>query len=279
MADFRPLRPFRGDDGRMRSVGIVLIGLLLVAGSACGGDEEPAADPAPTPLPSATPEPEPSAEATPTVVEPESDCPNEAGVTTGDDSFGRSLKGDVSGDGEPDVITIVRDDSGPQGCQTFLIVESAEGEHSTPIDQEGMSTDVGFPALVSLADIDGDSGLDVVMNMVAGASTQFSGVFTAAKGVPERLRFEQPTEFGDLFPTGGSVGHLEASDCVGPGAIVITQAVPQGDEYKITRTAYVVVGGLLTPQEEGVKTARLPIERLDRFPEFRASPFGSCPTD
>ena len=263
----------------MRSGGIILVGLLLVSATACGGDDEPSSDSAPTPLPSASPEPEPSAEPTPTIVEPEpeNDCPNQAGVTTGDDAFGRSLKGDVSGDGQPDVVTIVRDESGPQGCQTFLIVESAAGERSTPIDQEGMSTDVGFPALVSLANIDGEPGLDVVMNMVAGASTQFAGVFTAADGVPQRLRFEQPTEFGDLFPTGGSVGHLEASDCVGPGAIVISRAVPQGDEYKITRTAYVVVDGLLTPQEEGVKTARLPIERLDRFPEFRASPFGSCP--
>jgi hypothetical protein len=39
-----------------------------------------------------------------------------------------------------------------------------------------------------------------------------------------------------------------------------------------------VVDGKLTPQEEGVETARISLERLDRFPEFQASPFGSCPT-
>ena len=250
--------------------------LVLLAGAACGGDDEATPEPVATPAPSPTVDEGDTPAPSPT--ESEFVCANQEESLTHVGEDGRSLKGDVDGDGSDDTVSIVVDLSGEPGCLAFIVIESTRGVNSAPIDQEGMSTDVGFPALVSLVNIDGEPGVDVLMNMVAGASTQFAGVFTAPRGVPTRLRFEQPTEFGDLFPSGGSVGHLEASDCIGPGAIVISTATPKEDDYRVTRTAYVVVDGKLTPQEEGVETARISIDQLDRFPEFAASPFGSCPT-
>jgi hypothetical protein len=261
---------------RMRSIR-VLVALVLLAGVACGGDDETTPEPLATPAPSPTVEESQTSAPSPTATG--FACPNQEEALTHVGEDGRSLRGDVDGDGSDDTVSIVVDLSGEPGCLAFIVIESADGVNSAPIDQEGLSTDVGFPALVSLVNIDGEPGVDVLMNMVAGASTQFAGVFTAPGGVPTRLRFEQPTEFGDLFPTGGSVGHLEASDCIGPGAIIISTATPKADDYKVTRTAYVVVDGELSPQEEGVETVRIPLERLDRFPEFQASPFGSCPPD
>jgi hypothetical protein len=254
----------------------LLLCLLILIGAACSGDEEPTVQPqdSPAPPPSTPAEGSPS----PVPTEEDFDCVNQADAVAGTASSDRSLTGDVDGDGNNDTVTVVIDASGSDGCQAFIIVESAAGTSSTPIEQEGMSLDVGFPALVSLVNIDGEPGLDIVMNMIAGASTQFAGVYTAGAGQPERLTFDQPTEFGNLFPTGGSVGHMEATDCVGPGAIIISVATPKGDEYKVTRTAYVVVEGKLTPQEEGASTERIPATGFDRFPEFQASPFGSCPT-
>jgi hypothetical protein len=258
----------------MRSLRLVLV-VAFLAGAACGGEDEPTVEPEASPAPSATSEPAESPAPSPS--EEDFPCSNQADSLEQAGDLGNPLEGDVDGDGSDDSVSIVVDPDGDPGCQAFIVMETAAGTASAPIDQEGMSLDLGFPALVTLVQIDGVPGLDVVVNLVAGASTQFAGVFTFSDGAPQRLRFDQPTEFGDLFPTGGSTGHLEASDCVGPGAIVISQAVPREDEYKVTRTAYVVVDGRLTPQEEGVTTARLPLEHLDRFPEFRASPFGSCP--
>ena len=259
----------------MRTIRLLLC-LLVLVGAACADDDEPSVRPQDSPAPPATT----PADETPTPEETEEafDCANQADALEEAGSSDRSLTGDVDGDGNDDTVILVLDQSGDQGCQAFIIVESAAGTASAPIVQEGMSLDVGFPALVSLVNIDGAPGLDVVMNMVAGASTQFAGVYTAAGGQPQRLTFDQPTEFGNLFPTGGSVGHMEATDCVGPGAIVISVATPKGDGYRVTRTAYVVVEGKLTPQEEGVSTERIPADGFDRFPEFQASPFGSCPT-
>jgi hypothetical protein len=254
----------------------LLLCLLVLIGAACSGDDEPTVQPQDSPAPPATTPAEESP--TPEETAEDFDCANQADALEEAESSDRSLTGDVDGDDADDTVILVLDQSGDEGCQAFIIVESAAGTSSAPIVQEGMSLDVGFPALVSLVDIDGEPGLDIVMNMIAGASTQFAGVYTAGGGNPERLTFDQPTEFGNLFPTGGSVGHMEATDCVGPGAIIISVATPKGDGYKVTRTAYVVVEGKLTPQEEGASTQRIPATGFDRFPEFQASPFGSCPT-
>ena len=258
----------------------LLLCLLVLVGVACTDDDEPSVRPQDSPAPPATT----PADETPTPEASESPvagtgCANEEQILGDARDSDRMLRGDVDGDGEGDRVAIVVDRSAEEErCRAFIVVMSRFGSFPEPIEQGGMSIDVGFPTLVSLVNIDGVPGLDVVMNMVAGASTQFAGVYTAAEGRPERLTFDQPTEFGNLFPTGGSVGHMEATDCVGPGAIVISVATPKGAGYKVTRTAYVVVDGKLTPQEEGVSTERIPADGFDRFPEFQASPFGSCPT-
>ena len=256
----------------MRFLSFCVAGLLLL-GAACSDDEEPTPDP--TPTVSVSPEETPTPDTTPSETGV-TDCDNETEALSGEANG--SLIGDVDGDGNEDTVSVFVDESGDQGCQAFITIETGSGEGVAPIVQEGTTFEVGFPALAMLAEIDGEPGLDIVVNLIAGASTQFAGVYTAHDGFPERLTFDVPTEFGDLFPTGGSVGHLEASDCVGPGAITITTAVPQGDRYKVTRSAYVVVDGKLTPQEEGQSIEKVPLDdALDRFPEFQASPFGSCP--
>jgi hypothetical protein len=263
----------------VRRLSMVLLVTLLL-GVACSGDDDPSVRPEDSPAPPAstpadeTPEVTPS----PSISEVATGCANEGDALSSARSTDRMLQGDVDGDGDGDRVAIVIDREAEEArCRAFIVVMNRFGSFPATIEQEGMSFDVGFPALVSLAEIDGAPGLDIVMYMIAGASTQFAGVYTAHDGIPERLTFAQPSEFGDLFPTGGSVGHLEASDCVGPGAIVITTAVPKADDYKVSRTAYVVVEGQLEPQEEGASTARIPTDDLQTYPEFAASPFGSCP--
>ncbi|MFN2586937.1 MAG: hypothetical protein ABR613_02300, partial [Actinomycetota bacterium] len=77
-----------------------------------------------------------------------------------------------------------------------------------------------------------------------------------------------------LLGFGGSVGHLEAVDCAPGGGIVSSFAAPDGRSYRIERRFLVFDGPRLV--EDRVEVERAPLEELDRFPEYAASPFGSC---
>ena len=91
-----------------------------------------------------------------------------------------------------------------------------------------------------------------------------------------------PASDNGLFPFGGSVGHIEAVGCDPDGALVVTQALPGGSRedlgkqvYDVTRRSYRLEGSELEPVD--LERTEAPIEKLDRFPEFAAGPFGTCP--
>ena len=82
-----------------------------------------------------------------------------------------------------------------------------------PIEGWDPSAGVALPTLNRLAQIDGRPGAEIVVNLAAGASTQFVGAFAVAEGTVERLATtgdEASSGTADLFAFGGSVGHLEA---------------------------------------------------------------------
>ena len=235
--------------------------------SACSENEDSPARPQTSPQASLSPTSEPSA-----TLAGHLDCPEQEEVLAGEPEG--SLEGDVDGDGAPDEVGLYKDPEGTAECGAFLVFESDEARHSTPVAQEGMSTDLGFPVLRGLVELDGEPGSEIVVGLLAGASTEFFGVWTERDGELARIGIADPTGAGDLFPSGGSVGHVDASDCAGDGIIVISSAVPQGDGYRVTRTFY------RFEEERAVRQSR---ERkqiagadFDRFPEFIASPFGSC---
>ncbi|HEV3472933.1 MAG TPA: hypothetical protein VG408_06965 [Actinomycetota bacterium] len=215
-------------------------------------------------------------------IAPEDDgCPNQTEATTDTDPVAST---DVTGDGTEDPVHIVTDDDGSEGCRAFLVVHVDGGAASEPIWLTGRQGGLEEPRINSFVQIDERQGLEILVDEMSGASTQFVGAFTFVDGRLERI--EPPEKAGDiwsgsadgLFPYGGSVGHIEGADCAEEGGIVVSAALPAGpaaNTYVVARRFFEVEGAELTLRdtERTVATAE---EVFDDFPEFRASPFGSC---
>ncbi len=208
-----------------------------------------------------------------------SGCPNQAHVTSDPSArIGGSLHGDVDGDGSPDDVSLAFDDTGALGCQAFLVVEGSAESAVLAIESFDRAFGLPQPRLNAVADVDTVPGSEVAVDLVAGASTQFVGLFTMTGGELARVEVEGD-EFpaDDLFPYGGSVGHVEASDCAGaPGTIVISTATPKGDDYHVTRRFFRFRGATPRVEPSSTERNRVAFEELGRFPEYRSSPFGGC---
>jgi hypothetical protein len=143
------------------------------------------------------------------------------------------------------------------------------------------------PTLNSLIQLDFEPGEEIVVNLEAGASTQFVGVFKLTADGIERITIEGrgPGPFAqeiaqeNLFPFGGSVGHLEAVDCLNPALIVMSAATPKGnsaDRYKVERRFFRLEGTVLSLQPEANEVHEVEGLTVDSFREFAGSPFLSC---
>ncbi|MDQ3983365.1 MAG: hypothetical protein M3271_11865 [Actinomycetota bacterium] len=250
---------------------LLLVACLALAACTPSPPEEDAG--APT-----TPPPTTAASAAPTedpALEPA--CPNEVAVVA-DESLQTAgeISGDVDGDGTDESVTIFFDRAGEDGCQAFVVARSGE-EIAAAGPLETWRSDFGLPmpTLNSLREVDGEPGLEVVVNMGAGASTQFVGIVTAEGGALRQVTSDVPDQAGEgLFGVGGSVGHLEAVDCADDGRLVASFAAPAGAKYRVERRFLVFRGTELVADE--VEVERVRIERLNDFPEYAAAPFGSC---
>lgn len=233
----------------------------------------------------ATPSASVSPSAAVSVASPE--CPNEDAVA-GDPArqIGPSLSADVDGDGAADDIHLAVDETGGEGCAAFVVVELASsGVDAAPVWQVGPQGGLPAPRIQGFVDIDGAGGQEIVVDEAAGASTQFVGVFIYTDGALQRVTISGGLDSTsapgteNLFPYGGSVGHVEAVDCASTGTVVISTATPGSTQdgqglYEIERRFYSFDGALL--EREDVETHQVPIARLSRFPEYASSPFGSC---
>lgn len=261
----------------MRSTKVgACLSVALALGSACASSS-PSVGP-PATVSSSAGEATPSPTDSPTQ-DAASRCPNEAEVTSDPSArIGGALQGDVDGDGSPDDVSLAFDDRGALGCQAFLVVEDSGESAVLAIESFDRAFGLPQPRLNRLAEVDRAPGSEVAVDLVAGASTQFVGLFTMTGG--ELARVEVPgDEFpaDDLFPYGGSVGHVEASDCAGaPGTIVISTATPKGDDYQVTRRFFRFKGSTPRVEPSSTERDRVAFEELGRFPEYRSSPFGGC---
>jgi hypothetical protein len=253
----------------MRSALLLACACLVLAGCS-EEDDPPQARPRPSASPAATTEPPETPEP------PEPACPNQEAVVA-DDSLrtAGAAAGDVDGDGIDEGVTIFFDPSGEDGCEAFVVARSGE-EVVLAGPLETWSSDFGLPmpTINSLREVDGEPGLEVVVNMGAGASTQFVGIVALEDGAFRQVTSEVADEAGGLFGTGGSLGHLEAVDCTPDGRVVASLAAPAGDRYRVERRFLVFDGTELI--EDDVEVSRVPIEEINDFPEYTSSPFGSC---
>ena len=266
-----------------------LVPLLLAALLAVACDDEPAPEPAPTPSAIVTtPTPPAPAVATTSPTQAATACTNQAAIASDSaNRQGSTLRADVDGDGVQDDVAIAADPGGELGCQAFLVVETTSGAYSAPVWESGTQGGLPQPSVHALVDLNNQPGDEIVVLEASGASTQFVGAFLFDDGALARISLQGgstgsvsgPTE--DLFPYGGSVGHIEAVDCAPDGTVIVSSAVPGSSEedlergiYEIERRSFILKGTALEP--EGTERERIPIDRLERFPEFAAGPFGSC---
>ncbi len=244
--------------------------VVVVLAVACDSEPDPRAAPEETPTATTSETPSPSPSPTPSTVCPEELA--EAALAEG------AVEGSIDGDESVDRAFLLDDDSAEGECKLLLVVESgAGGTFAAPI--VGAEPGTGPVAIRHLALIDERPGAEIVVRMLTGASTEFFAVFSLGSGVLQRLEIDDPDPYGDLFPSGGSVGHLEASDCVSKsgeeGSVVMSLATPRGDGYELVRTFYASNDGVLALDNTERERLADP-QDLEAFQEFFGSPFGTC---
>jgi len=250
----------------------LLVCLFLLLGACTGGSGPEAAPPARV-----------AATDTPAVPlsMPGPECANAGEVFDSEQGAAQreTFRGDVDGDGVDDVVSLAVDEEAMVDCQVFLAVHTDGVLQVLPVTQEGMTVEptLGVPRLATLAQIDGRPGADIVIDLVAGASSRFAAVFTVGSGTLERLTLSAGGPYGDLFPYGGSVGHVESSDCSGAGGVVISEARPAGDRYRVRKTRFVLRDEASAMLEEASVVTDV-IAASDLGDVVASVPFDSCPS-
>ena len=260
-----------GSMSRRLSISLVLFALVAMAACDDGGEPSPTSRTTPPSPPESS-----AASPSPDVVV-EGSCANGPAAATAE-PLGGTVSGDVDGDGTDDDAYLVLDEDGDPGCRTFLVAATGSGTLVTPTSDEGVEHALQAPRINSLVQIDGRGGSEIVVDLEQGASTQFVGLFTVADGSLQRVRVQGDAPSGDLFPYGGSVGHIEGSDCgPEPGSVVVTTASPVGRRYEVRTTTYEMTDAALRPLANERPRVVEPSE-LGDIGAFQSSPFGSCGT-
>jgi hypothetical protein len=270
---------------------LLLLAALCVSALVACDNGDPAPTPTPqasslttsAPSPSATPTPEPTAtgpspQATPTAIPPASACSNQGSILSNPALIKPgSLRGDVDGDGRPDTVRVAVDPAGTAGCRAFVVLRTATLTRAVaPIAQWEPTPVLPAPHLNAIAQIDREAGGEIVVDVAAGASTQFEGVYShlQASLVPLTLR-GGVSPFDGLFAYGGSVGHLDGEACTRGGLVVVSSASAKGTvRYKLVRRFFrpgVTTLRLVRTKHEVVRRTA-----LGRLPEFSGPPFAGC---
>jgi TolB protein len=226
-----------------------------------------------------------------------------ADEAAGEESLRRpgSLRGDVDGDGLDDEVFVAVDPQAAPTCRYFLIVETSQGTLASGIDLRGTPGEEDFPAtqsagetldefvgLQSLAEIDGQGGLEVFIDVWRGAAMEFGKIYTLGSGTltpMEATGTDAPKD--GVFSYAGSLSGVSALDCTEhPGLLVVSSAYPaeETETWIVDRRFFRPVDVktfLLEPS--GSEQHELTAEEIasggleERFPEFGEAPFDDCP--
>lgn len=198
-----------------------------------------------------------------------------------------SLRGDVDGDGNDDEVSVAIDPQADGPCRYFLVVATSGALTAARIDPTDLGPTDEALALEALVPLDAEPGLEIVVDVWHGAATEFAAVYTMRDEIPVRMLIEAP-DTEDVFAYGGSLSGLSGVDCAEkPGDLVVGTASPEGDTWTVERWPLTVDGDTVhldpsapeplpeqhTISEEDVSSGAL----AERFPEFGAAPFLSCP--
>jgi TolB protein len=198
-----------------------------------------------------------------------------------------SLRGDVDGDGNDDEVSVAIDPQADGTCRYFLVVATSGALTAARIEPSELGPTDEALALEALVPLDTEPGLEIVVDVWHGAATEFAAVYTMRDEIPVRMRIEAPETTEDVFAYGGSLSGLSGVDCAEePGHLMLGRAAPEGDAWTVDRWPLVVEGdtfrldpSLPEPHEQHTLSDEeiASGELAERFPEFGAAPFPSCP--
>lgn len=246
------------------------IAIALLIGACTGATESPRVAPA-------------------RVVDEDDGCPDQQESVAEGERLDSETIADADGDGTEDAIYLVRDETADQGCRAFLVVATQGADRvvaSEPVWRAGAQGTLPEPLIHSVVQIDGERGVEILVDELVGASTRFVGAFALDGDQLERIAPSDPVaDFWSgaedfLFPYGGSVGHIEGADCAEDHDVVVSVALPAGPSagtYAVARRFFDLEGAELV-QRDLARTVATSDDVFEGFPEFRASPFGSCPS-
>ena len=174
------------------------------------------------------------------------------------------LSGDVDGDGDVDRVEL---------CGRELVVEGIAGAEIEPLDWPGTN-----PELLLLAEIDGQPGLETVVEMSPANVYEPGAVFTVRDAELRRMTFEgggvaELVPLDDEFPAG--------VDCAGrPGRIVVTSGdLARGTDrfWRISRSVLEASGTRFERVRRTWFRVRVGPGAERRWPELGGHSLRSCP--
>ena len=258
--------------------------LLLFVYTGCSAEDTPLRTDGPSPAPSEAPasttpdvSPVPTPASTPTGVDPSgSACPNQDEAVGAAIQRDRAGSGDIDGQGGPDPIFVVADAQGAPGCAGFVAVDLGAEPVSAAVSFPEIDPRFGFPSFNSTAAINDLPGEEIVVNVAAGASTQFVSVYTFEGAALIEVSFENAAgdKTSGVFGFGGSVGHVEAVDCVADDRVVVSSATPKGRRYALSRLFLDPLGAAWSAV--GAERSIGSLRQVTNNPEFAGSPFLNC---
>lgn len=201
------------------------------------------------------------------------------GVTTGAAGWssggwhprGAALRGDVDGDGSVESVVI---EQRGRSC-VFRLMAGSLHAPVRPSICDGKPSEVTLPGpdphVEVLADLDGRPGLEIVLQLGHGASTEFADIWTLRDGELRRYAGSEPH-----IAWGGSTGtgshYLDCSRK--PGVLLLSTQV-YVPPSKVIRSWYRARG--LRLQRIGRRSIPWPDEKPVPFREFRyPQPFATC---
>ena len=264
----------------------ILVASMVAA--ACGGQTTatPAAETTASPAAQTT-ETRAGRSPSPTAPSVDGGCPapdeEPKGLPASYRPVGDSLEGDFRGDGRSTRAVTLGDEERPLRCRYFLAVGYREGTASYAPIEAAESLPYDVPSLLMAVEIDGQPGLEVVVDFGGPMHPHRTGqVFTFEGSALVATRIEPAQLEGIppiLFPLGGEFA--AGVDCAAePGAIVLTvgglaERGTDDSHYDVTRTFYRAQGGRFVETRRETHTIEVGTEG-ERWPELADDPFRSC---
>jgi hypothetical protein len=179
----------------------------------------------------------------------------------------------VTGDGHVDQVRLASAWHSPRKCRFFVVLSSRGRSTAKRIDQPELAglpnaelRTEHIPKLLAIVSLPGGAR-DVAAKLLAGASTEFLGLFVPVDGTLRRVLIRPKNPDANLLPYNGSVTHFDGVGCAAHSTVVATGAGAlgtTGTRWIVVRTWYRQRAARL------VRTRRTSLHFHGSFPALRA---------